>query len=259
MIRAMWKANIAVGKLKVPIKLYSAIEDRSIKFRMLHRKDQAPVEQHIVRKDTREEVPASEIRKAYAVSNDTAVVLQPEDLEKLTPAESRDITLLRFVDPHHIDDQWYDRPYYLGPDEGTESYAAFAQALAESKLTGIASWVMRKKRYVGALTPVEGFLALTTMRRADQILSFAGVKPTGKAKPQANELKLAQQLVESISSDFDPAFWKNDHRLRLLKMIDAKAHGKALAPVRIQRRKAPQSLADNLKASLAAVREKKIA
>ena len=259
MIRAMWKGNIVLGKVSVGVKLYSAIEDRSIKFRMLHKKDQAPVEQHIVRKDTREEVPSQDIRKAFSVSKDTAVILQPEDLEKLVPAESRDIAMLRFVDPHAIDDQWYDRPYYLGPDEDSESYYAFVQALADSKLTGIVRWVMRKKRYVGAVTAMGNCLALTTMRRADQILSFAGVEPSTRSTPAPSELKLAEQLIASISTDFDPALWKNDYRARLLEMIEAKGQGKQLATVRVKKKAAPPSLVASLKASIAAVREKKVA
>ena len=259
MTRAMWKGSISFGKLHLAVKLYSAIEDRSIRFRMLHKADQAPVEQHIIRKDTGEEVAPADIRKAFSVSEDTAVILQPEDLDKLVPAESREIKLLRFVAPAAIDDQWYDRPYYLGPDDNAENYFALAQALESRKLVGIARWVMRKKRYTGALTSMDEYLALTTMRRADQILRFAGAEPAAKAKPLANELKLAEQLVSSISSDFDPSLWKNEYRERLLEAIEAKARGKKLAPARASKKAAPASLAASLKASIAALREKKVA
>jgi DNA end-binding protein Ku len=259
MARAMWKANIALGKQKLAVKLYAAIEDRSIRFRMLHKNDRAPVEQHIIRKDTGEDVDATDIRKAFAINKDASVILQPAELAKLVPPESRSIEVLRFVAPRAIDDQWYDRPYYLGPDGDADAYFALAKALTDSNLIGIARWVMRNKRYMGALTAIAGYLALVTMRTADQILSFSGVESATSAKPQANELKLAEQLVASISSDFDPATWKNEYRERLLTVIAAKAQGKTPVPMRAPKKAESASLVAGLKASLAAVREKKVA
>lgn len=259
MARAMWKGAIALGKHTVGVKLYSAVEDRSIRFHLLHKKDQAPVEQHIVRKDTGKEVKREDIRKAFALNKTTAVILQPEDLEKLAPPDSRDIQLCRFVTLEVLGDQWYDRPYYLGPDGDEENYFALAQALADKNIVGIARWVMRKKRYVGALTAIDGYLALSTLRRADQVLKFAGIEPSATMKPLANELKLAEQLVKSIEADFYPQQWQNEYRQRLLKFIEAKARGEKVKPVRSVK-KAPQaSLAASLKASIAAAREKKVA
>lgn len=255
----MWKGTIRVGKQSVNVKMYAAVEDRSIRFHLLHKKDAAPVEQHIVRKDTGEDVPREDIRKAFALSKDTAVILRPEDLDKLVPTDSRDIEITRFVSPDVLGDQWFDRPYYLGPDEGDDNYFALAQALENEKLLGIARWTMRKKRYIGALTAVNGYLAMSTMRRADQVLKFSGVKPSASTAPSANELKLAEQLVASIAANFDPQLWQNEYRQRLMKLIEAKARGEKLraAPVK---KKAPQaSLAASLKASIAAAREKKVA
>jgi DNA end-binding protein Ku len=259
MARAMWKGLIELGKHKVGVKMYSAIEDRTVHFHMLHRKDHAPVEQHIVRKDTGKDVAKEEMRKAFAVTKDTAVILQPEDLEKLIPPESRDIHVCRFVPPSVLGDQWYERPYYLGPDEDEDSYFALAQAIERKKLIGIARWVMRKKRYVGALSALDGYLMVSTLRRADQVLSFSGVEPSKEAAPKPNELKLGEQLVSSIEADFDPELWQNEYRQRLCKMIEAKASGKKLAPIK-PKKKAPQaSLADSLRASIAAAKEKRVA
>jgi DNA end-binding protein Ku len=250
----MWKGRIALGRQRLDVKMYSAIEDRSVRFRMLHKKDHAPVEQHIIRKDTGADVQREDIRKAFSISEDTAVILQPEELEALLPPDSRDIQILRFVTPQGIDDQWYERPYYLGPEDDAESYFALAQALEDTKLIGISRWVMRKKRYVGALTSINGYLTLTTMRRADQILKVAGMEP---AVPLANELKLAEQLVSSISADFDPHLWQNEYRQRLLEVIDAKARGNKVTPIRVKQKSPSTSLAASLRASIAEVREKK--
>jgi DNA end-binding protein Ku len=241
------------------VKLYSAVEDRTIHFHLLHAKDRAPVQQHIVRKDTGKDVSKDEMRKAYALDRSTAVILEPDDLEKLIPPDSRDIHLCRFVPRTAIGDQWFDRPYYLGPDKDDEDYFALAAALEQKQVFGIVRWVMRKKRYVGALSSLNGYLLLTTLRRAEQVLSFSGVQPAKASAPLASELKLAEQLVDSISADFDPQLWHNEYHDRLCKMIAAKARGEKLAPMRKKKAVPQRDLAETLRASIAAAKEKKVA
>ena len=257
--RAIWKGELVLGKHKVAVKLYSAVEDRTIHFHLLHRKDRAPVQQHIVRKDTGDDVDKGEMRKAYAVDRQTAIILQPEELQKLEPPESRDIEFCRFIPPAALGDQWFDRPYYLGPDNDADNYFALAEALERKKMLGIARWVMRKKRYVGALSVLDGYLVMTTLRRADQVLAFSGIEPAKAAAPQASELKLAEQLVSSITADFDPQAWQNDYRQRLCKLIEAKARGEKLEPVKTKKKASQASLAESLRASIAAAKEKKVA
>ena len=257
--RAIWKGVIELGKHQVGVKLYSAVEDHTVHFRMLHRKDDAPVEQHIIRKDTGKDVDKDDMRKAFALSKTTAVLLEPGDLEKLVPADSREIELRRFIAPSALSDQWFERPYYLGPDGDDEDYFALAQAIEQKEVVGIARWVMRKKRYVGALTFLNGYLVMSTLRRADQVLSFAGVEPAKTATPSANELKLAQQLVASITADFKPEQWKNEYRERLCRLIEAKARGEKIERAPAKRRAPQTSLAESLKASIAASKERKVA
>jgi DNA end-binding protein Ku len=112
---------------------------------------------------------------------------------------------------------------------------------------------------VGALTAIDGYLAMSTLRRADQVLKFSGVETTKSSAPLANELKLAAQLVSSIEASFDPQLWHNEYRERLQKLIDAKARGQKLSPVKVKKKAPPQSLAASLKASIAAARQKKVA
>lgn len=259
MARAIWKGVIQLGKHEVGVKLYSAVQDRTVHFHMLHRKDDAPVEQHIVRKDTGKDVPRGDIRKAFALSRTSAVILEPDELETLVPPESRDIELLRFIPPAALGDQWYDRPYYLGPDEEEDGYFSLVHALERKKVVGVARWVMRKKRYVGALSTLDGYLTMSTLRRADQVLSFSGIEPARTAAPNANEMKLGQQLVESIAADFDPQLWQNDYRQRLNQLIAAKARGEKLERHVPKKRRPQASLADSLRASIAAAKEKKVA
>lgn len=257
--RAIWKGHLVLGEHEVPVKFYSAIEEQKIHFRLLHERDAAPVEQQIVRKDTGKEVEKDERRKAYPLSRETAVILQPEDLESLEPPESREIHLCRFVDSALLSDQWYDRPYYLGPDADDDSYFAFAEALGKKKVVGIARWVMRKKRYLGAIHLNDGYLMISTLRRAEQVLSFSNVEVTKPNTPQESELKLAEQLVSSISGDFEPQLWQDEYRKRVHELIEAKLRGKKVTPIK-RKPKAPEaSLADALKASLAQAREKRVA
>jgi DNA end-binding protein Ku len=259
MARAIWKGHVLLGKHEVPVKMYSALEDRTVHFRLLHTKDRAPVTQHIIRKDTGKDVSREDQRKAFPVSRDTAVILQPEELEKLEPPPSREIHLCRFVSRSLLSDQWYDRPYYLGPDGDDGGYFALAEALERKEVVGIARWVMRKQRYLGALALANQSLMMITLRRADQVLSFAGVEPEKAAAPRENELKLAEQLVTSIAGDFEPELWQNEYRQRLCKLIEAKARGKTLEPVKPTKRASQGDLAESLRASIAAMKEKKVA
>jgi DNA end-binding protein Ku len=240
--------------------LYSAIEDRTVHFHLLHARDGAPVEQRIVRKQDGAEVSHEEIRKALELSQQQAVILQPKELASLEPRESRDIEVCRFIAPGLLSDQWYERSYYLGPDGDLESYFALAAALERKQVTGIVRWVMRKKEYLGAINVHQGYLSLTTLRRADQVLSFSGVQPAKAATPRADELKLAEQLVASIAGDFEPELWHNEYRERLCKLIEAKARGEKPAQARHKKRAPKASLAQSLAASIAAAtKEKKVA
>jgi len=255
--RAIWKGHLSIGEHEVPVKLYSAVQDRKVHFRLLHASDLSPVHQRIVRKTDGTEVPKEERRKAFPIEGDEAVILQPDELDKLAPETSRDIELCRFVPAGVVSDQWYDRPYYLGPDEDDDSYFALAEAIGRKKVVGVARWVMRKKRYVGALQAAGPYLMMITLRRADQVLSVSAGDTT--AKPDEKELKLAEQLVAFIEADFDPAQWHDEYRERVQKLIEAKLAGKPLKIAAPKRKKAEGGLADQLRQSIAAAGERKVA
>lgn len=257
--RAMWKGRLALGKHELPVKMYSAIEDRTVHFRLLHAKDLEPVQQKIVRKSDGKEVPREEQRKAFPVGKETAVIVDPDELARIEPEPSRDIALERFVPLQAVDAQWYDRPYYLGPDGDAGDYFALAQALESAALAGVARWVMRKKRYVGALTALDGYLVLTTLRRAEQVLSVPDWKAPASAKPDEKELKLARQIVAAIQGEFDPSLWQDEYHARVCQLIEAKARGKEPKLARAEPRKATGDLTDALRRSLATVKERKVA
>ena len=257
--RALWKGQLRFSEHTLPVKMYSMVEDRKVHFHLLHAKDLTPVHQRIVRKTDGKEVPPEQQMKALPVDADNAVLVRPEELDEAEPKPSRDIDVLRCVPPATIGDAWYDRPYYLGPDDDEPGYFALADAIAHQRVVAIARWVMRKKRYVGALAARDGYLVMLTLRRADQVLSVAGLDIPASRKPDDKEIRLAEQLVEAISADFEPQGWHDEYRERVLKLIEAKARGAKVAVQPPKPVKTTGALADQLQRSLALAREKRVA
>ena len=250
--RAIWKAVLHLGDASVPVKLYSAVEDRGVHFRLLHAKDRVPVEQKMVHPGTGEPVPYEEIRRGWEAEPGTFVVLDDEDLAAAEPEASRDVEITRFVPPETIDHRWYDRPYFLGPDGDGTAYAALARALADSGREGVARWTMRKKSYLGALVPEDGRLALVTLRPAAAVISAEELDAPSGRTLEAREKKMARQLVAALAGDDDLSAFRDEYRERVLELVAAKAEGKAAEVRSIRRKKAPEgSLADVLEASLA--------
>src|SRR6476469_8786071 len=149
--RAIWKGELKIGSAKIPVKLYSAVADRTVRFHLLDDKHLMRVKQHMVDPDSSQEVTNEEVRKGYEIEPGKFVILTDEDLQSLEQKPSRDIEVSEFVPPESINQQWYERPYYLGPDGDVEAYFALAQALENRQREGIARWVMRNKTYMGAL------------------------------------------------------------------------------------------------------------
>lgn len=257
--RAMWKATLALGDLELPVKLFSAVEDRGIHFRLLHAKDHVPVVQRMVDPSTDEEVPKGREQRGLEVEPGVFVTLGPDELAEAEPKASRSIEVTRIVPRAAVDVGWFKRPYLLGPDGKEAEYCALARALAEAERIGIARWVMRKTRYVGALAPHGAHLALVTMMSADEVVSADQLaRPDGPAISKA-ERKLAEQLISTLDGPFEPAMLRDEHRERVQALIDAKAAGKKITFEKAPRRTAPADLGDALRASLRAAKEKKVA
>src|SRR5262249_9909067 len=157
--RAIWKADLRIGTIRVPVKLYSAVVDRTIRFHILDDKKER-VKQHMVEPETGKEVPSAGIVKGYEFEKGKFVVITAQELMYLEAKESRDVLLSGFMTTGEIGPEWYDRPYWLGPDGDNSSYFALGEALGSRKKEGIAHWVMRKKAYVGALRAEGDYLSL---------------------------------------------------------------------------------------------------
>jgi DNA end-binding protein Ku len=253
--RAIWKGVLKIGPEKIAVKLYSAVQDRSVHFHILDARGLQPVKQQMVEPDNGKEVPNEEIERGLEMEPGTFVVLKEQELEKLEPKPSRDIKLTRFVTPDRISLQWYERPYYLGPDdEDDAAYFALAKALAASEREGIARWVMRNKQYTGALLAKDGYLLLVTLRHAEEVLSAKELpKPSGRPLDK-REIQMAQQLVSVLEDHFRPEDFRDEYRERVMQFIEAKAKGKRPKLKVIAKKPEAKSLVDALQASLKAKR-----
>lgn len=255
--RAIWKGQLKLGTTKIPVKLYSAVQDRTVRFHILDDRQQMRVKQHMIDPDSGEEVPNEEIQKGYEFEPGRFVILTESDLAALEPPPSRDIEIVEFVDQSEISQQWYERPYYLGPDDDAREYFALAEALQNKEKEGIAHWVMRNKYYAGALRAIDDYLYLFTLRDANEVISAEDLaKPSGAA-PTQKELAMATQLVEMLRGEFDPAEYKDEYRQRVMEFIERKAKGRAprLQPVKTKRKTA--ALDTVLAKSIAALKKGK--
>lgn len=250
--RAIWKGTLALGAVEVPVKLYSAAQDRGVHFRLLDAKRGEPVQQRMVDPETGRTVESGEVRRAVPVDEGELVVMEAEELAALDPPESRDIHVTRFVPVGAIAHAWYDRPYWLGPDGGEEAYWSLAAALAKEEVEGVVRWTMRKKAYVGALRAERGYLTLITLRRAGEVVPAAALPaPSGRAL-DAREVAMAKQLVAAMEDTLDLAAFRDEYRERVLELVEAKAAGKVLKFPDAPRRREEADLADVLERSLAA-------
>ena len=248
--RAMWKGIIRFTEERVPVKLYAAVEDRSVHFRLLHADDHAPLRQILVNPHTDEVVAYQQTYRGYQAEEGHWVMLHPEELSALQPEPSRDINVLHFLPLKAIDHRWYARPYYLGPDGGEESYFALAAALEAEGKEALVRWVMRKKEYLGALRAHRGYLMLVMLRYAEEVVAIDTLEPPRGAKLDARELSMARQLIGMLEAPFEPEAYQDEYRERVLELIEAKKRGQSVQRRSVRSKPAAQDLTRALEASL---------
>jgi DNA end-binding protein Ku len=255
--RAIWKGELKIGSTRIPVKLYSGVTDRTVRFHILDDKHLKRVKQHMVSPDSDDEVSSEEIQKGYELEPGKFVVVTDEELESLEPKPSRDIEITEFVPPEAISQQWYERPYYLAPDGDEKAYFALVEALKNRNREGIAHWVMRNKAYVGALRAEGDYLVLVTLRNAEEVISARDLpKPAGRAATQ-KELNMARQLVALLEGEFNAADYKDEYRKRVMEFIERKAKGKAPRLQAVKSRRKAGSLDSVLEKSLQSLRKEK--
>ncbi len=263
MPRAIWSGTISFGLLNVPVKLYSAVARKGIALREIRESDSARIKHRRVAEGTDEEVPYGEIVKAFEITPGQYVPLSKDEMAAMAPEKTRAIEVQDFVDLDQIDPIYFDSPYYLGPAEGAEkAYSLLAQAMQESGKVAIARFVFRNKEHLAALRPGDGVLTLTTMRFADEVIApseLEDVLPQSKQKVAKKEVEMAEQLIESLTTAFDPGAYRDEYREQLLALIERKAEGKDVvsAPAsEAPKATAAPDLMSALEQSIAAVKER---
>jgi DNA end-binding protein Ku len=262
MARAIWSGSISFGLLNVPVKLYSAVARRSIGLREIRESDGARIRHRRVAEGTDEEVPYEKIVKAYELAPDQYVPLSKDELESLAPEKTRAIEVQDFVDLEEIDPIYFNSPYYLGPADGAEkAYSLLAQAMEASGKVAIARFVFRNKEHLAAIRPADGVLTLTTMRFADEVVppsDLGDALPDKEPKVAKQEVEMAEKLIDSLTTDFDPSAYRDEYREQLLAMIERKAEGKEVVAAPAEEPKATKApdLMAALEESIAAVKGK---
>jgi DNA end-binding protein Ku len=260
MPRSMWSGAISFGLVNVPVKLYSAVSRKTVRFHQINRETGHRVAQKRVDSMTGDEVAYENIVKGYELTKDRYVIITPEELESLDPEKTRTIDIEDFVDLEEIDPIYYDHPYYLVPDKGAaKAYGLLLQAMQESEKVAIARVVIRSKEQLVAIRPAPGgVLTMETMIFADEVVPTEEIDELPGAKElkvSDREVKMAQQLIDSLSSDFEPEKYRDEYREKVLELIERKAAGEEIAvqPEAPEPKKVPDLMAA-LEASLAAVK-----
>jgi DNA end-binding protein Ku len=258
MARAIWSGAISFGLVNVPVKLYSATSPKTVRFHQLSSKTGARIRQKRVDSSTGDEVAYEDIVKGYEITPDRYVMIEPEELEAFDPKATRTIDIEEFVDLVEIDPIYYDHNYYLAPTAGgAKAYRLLLDAMREAGKVGIGRVVLRSKQQLCALRPTGDVLTLTTMLFGDEVLApdrIDELDDLADAGATDRELAMAQQLISSLSADFDPAKFRDEYREKVLELIERKAAGEEIAvqPEAEETAAAPDLMAA-LEASLAAV------
>ena len=253
MPRAIWTGSISFGLVNVPVRMYSAIDERDVRFHLLHEKDDSRIGYDKVCKKEGKPVPDDEIVKGYEVSEGKYVYLTDEDLEAAAGESYRSIDIQDFVDADEVDPIYFERTSYLGPAEGVEKpYALPVRAMEESGLVGIVTYVMRDKQQLGCVRVRDGMIVLEKMFFADEIRPTKGIRPR-KATVPKQELAMALDLIDRFRGPFEPEKYEDTYREALLEVIDRKRRGEDVhAEAEPERGEEPADLLEALRESVEA-------
>jgi DNA end-binding protein Ku len=260
MARSIWSGAISFGLVNVPVKLFSAVSRKTVRFNQLNQETGNRIQQKRVDPDTGEEVPYEQIVKGFELTKDRYVIITPDELDALDPERTRTIDIEDFVDLEDIDPVYYDHPYYLVPDKGAaKAYGLLLNAMEASGKVAIARVVIRSKEALVAIRPAGDLLMMETMIFHDEVVPHDELDDLPDAKDlkaSQRELKMAQQLIDSLSSEFDPSRYRDEYRDKVLDLIERKAAGEDIAvqPEAPAPAKVPDLMAA-LEASLAAVKD----
>jgi len=233
MPRSIWTGAISFGLVTVPVKLYSAVQRKTVRFHQLDAEGNVRISQKRVNPVTGEEVPWERLVKGYEIGPDRYVVIDPAELDALEPEKTRTIDIEDFVELSDIDPVLYDHPYYLAPGPGgAKPYRLLLEAMAETGKVGIATVVIRSKQHLVALRPMGDVLGMATMLFPDELVDpdrIDDLPEPEDVKTTDKELAIAKQLVETLAGPFEPDKYRDTYREEILALIERKAAGEEVA------------------------------
>jgi DNA end-binding protein Ku len=263
MARSIWTGAISFGLVTVPVRLYSAVNRKTVRFHQLSGKSGVRISQKRVDPSTGDEVAYDDIVKGFELTPDRYVVVEPGELETLQPKKTKTIEIEDFVELSDIDPIYYDHPYYLAPGTGgAKPYRLLVEAMRETDRVAIARVVIRSKEALVALRPMDDHvLGMSTMLFPDEVVdpdSIDEISATSDVEVTERELDIAKQLVESLAGPFDASKYHDTYRQDVLDLIERKAAGEEIAvqPATDEEEEPVPDLMAALKASLDAVRDK---
>jgi DNA end-binding protein Ku len=255
----MWSGAISFGLVNIPIKLFTAVNRKSVSFNQIDTRTGSRIQYRKVSAADGEEVPAEQIAKGYQLGSGEYVLIGDDELAALDPVASRSIDIEQFVDLDEIDPLYYDSAYYVAPDKAARKpYALLTRAMEEEGKVAIARFVMRSKQYLAALRPKDGVLVMSTMVYADELNDpIQLVDDLDDVDVSPKELTMATQLIESLTEPFEPEKFEDTHRNQVLDLIDRKAAGEEV--VAAPEPAAEDKVVDLMAALEASVRDAKAA
>ena len=257
MPRAIWSGSISFGLVNVPVRLFSAVSEHTLHFHYVHEKDDSRIGYEKICKLEERPVPDSEIVKAFEYESGEYVYMTDEDFEAAKTEAVRAIEIRDFVPYEQIDPIFFRHTYYAAPQDGAERvYSLLVRAMEESGLAGIAKFVMRDRQNLGCLRVRDGAITLEQMYFADEIRPAEEVAPES-AKVDANELKMAAQLIDSVAGEFDPGEYRDTYRDALCEIIEAKRKGKEVHVAPAEEPEEPTDLMAALRASVERMRDQR--
>lgn len=258
-MRPIWKGAVSFGLVNIPVKMYAASEDKSLKFKYLHRECGAPLKYQRVCANCSREVEWGEIVKGYEFQKDRFIFMEEEDFQAVLAEKSRTIDILDFCHLAEIDPIYYEKSYYLGPEEtGRKAYSLLVSALKETGRVAVAKVVLRTKASLATLRIYEGTLLMETMKYPDEVRSQLDVPGIDKTvHVEEREQSMANQLVESMTAAFNPEKYEDSYRQDLLTLIEKKLEGEEPAPAFTKSAAGVTDLMDSLRASLEAIEKER--
>ncbi|MCX5434659.1 Ku protein (plasmid) [Streptomyces sp. NBC_00257] len=231
MASPIWTGIVSFGLVSLPVALYTATDSHTIRFHQLQRGTADRIRNRRVNERTGDEVELDEIVKGYDTGGEY-VIVEPEELDDIAPGRSRALEVSEFVDLDTVEPVFFDKTYYLGPrgEQYGKVYALLQRALEESDKAGIATFVMRGREYLVALKAEDGLLTLHTLHWADEVRDPHEEVPDlpGKAEPTPAEVKMAHQLIDALTADWDPEDFHDTFQEKVEALIEAKAAGEAV-------------------------------